>query len=191
MVTNTPNPQWYVAFTRPQTEKKVAKSISDMGIECFLPLHTVVRQWSDREKKIEIPLFPNYVFIKVEEAVRYSLFSVKDLVKFVSFEKKPVVIRDKEIMVIKNALDPAFEVSRETYVEEGMKVKITHGCFGGMEGIIKKVNSRTRFVVKIDVLMQAFSFNISSNIAEILVVPRQVSQKPLQKIETLPIQQLR
>jgi transcription antitermination factor NusG len=153
--------KWHVVYTMPNTERNVAMRISDMGIESYLPLHKVIRQWSDRRKKMEVPLFPNYVFVKVEEMRRGHLYSVKDLVKFVSIEKKPVTIREKEILTIKQVLQNDLDVATEEYFQEGMSVKITRGQFAGVEGIVVKACGNTRLVVQLDSLMKAFSFNIS------------------------------
>lgn len=158
--------KWNVVYTRPKSEKKVASSISKMGIESYLPTHLVIRQWSDRRKKMEVPLFPNYVFVKIEDAKRGFLYSIKELVRFVSIEKRPVIVCEKEIMAIRNVLSEDTEVSSEEYFQQGMKVRIRQGQFAGMEGIIIRRSGNTRLVVKIDVLMKAFSFNISSKFAE-------------------------
>lgn len=160
------DPQWYVVYTMPKSEKKVAESISGMGIESYLPMHKVIRQWSDRKKKLEVPLFPSYVFVKVNETKRVSLFSIKELIRFVSIEKKPVVVREKVIMNIKRVLSEDVQVATEEYFQEGMRVRIGYGQFAGMEGVIIKKNNSTRLVVKIDGLMKAFSFNIASHVVE-------------------------
>lgn len=161
------DPQWYVVYTMPKSEKKVANCISEMGIESYLPMHKVIRQWSDRKKKLEVPLFPNYVFVRVNETRRGSLFSIKELVRFVSIEKKPVVVREKEILTIKRVLNEDVPVMTEEYFQEGMKVRIEYGQFAGLEGVIIKKNSNTRLIIKIEGLMKAFSFNVSAHMAEV------------------------
>ncbi len=159
-------PRWYVAFTRPRTEQKVAAKITEMGIESFLPMYQVIRQWSDRKKRIRVPLFPNYVFIKTNEETRGVLFSIKDIVRFVSIEKKPVVVREQEIRDIKFILNGDFELDAEDYFQAGMKVKINRGHLSGMEGIILRKNSKARLLIKIDLLQRAFSVNIPSCFAD-------------------------
>jgi transcriptional antiterminator RfaH len=84
----TPNflePKWCVAYTRPKSERRVAASIAEMGIESYLPTHKVVRQWSDRKKKMDVPLFSNYVFVKVDDTKRRLLFSINELLKMGHF----------------------------------------------------------------------------------------------------------
>jgi len=87
--------KWHVIYTMPRAERKVASSIDEMGIESYLPLYKVTRQWSDRKKKVEVPLFPNYVFVKVSEKGRRVIFNIKEPVKFISIDNKPVVVDER------------------------------------------------------------------------------------------------
>jgi transcription antitermination factor NusG len=167
MSANLLEPKWYVVYTRPQSERKVAASIAEMGIESYLPLHKVVRQWSDRKKKMEVPLFSNYVFVKVDDVRRRLLFSIKELLKFVSIEGRPVVIRENEILTIKKVSSGDFDdISTEEYFQEGMKVRITNGQLTGLEGVVIKKCNKSRLVIRIEGLMKAFSFEISAKFAE-------------------------
>jgi transcription antitermination factor NusG len=117
MNTETSGLKWYVVYTRPQSERIVASGITNLGIESYLPTYEVVRQWRDRKKKLSVPLFPNYVFVRVTEAMRGYLFSIKELVKFVSIERKPVVVRDTEITMIKKILS---ENAEDRCFDEGI-----------------------------------------------------------------------
>jgi|SRR5687767_8803174 transcription antitermination factor NusG len=157
---------WYVVYTRPKSERKVASSITDMGIESYLPMHRVVRQWSDRRKRIEVPLFPNYVFVRVTPLIRQSLYSIKEVVRFVSIEKRPVIVREKEIEAIQRVLGADTEVWTEEYFPEGAIVKVASGPFAGIEGVVVKKNNNSRLIIKVEGLMKAFSFNIAGHIAE-------------------------
>ena len=162
--------KWCVVYTRPQTERKVAANISDMGIESYLPLYKVVKQWRDRKKKMEVPLFPNYVFVKVNEIKRASLYSIKEMVKFVTIEKRPVIINEQEIVAIKRVLSGDVEIEKEEFFQEGMKVRITQGQFAGLEGVVAKTCGKTRVIIKIDGLMKAFSFSIPTHMVEADVI---------------------
>ncbi|UXE67985.1 MAG: UpxY family transcription antiterminator [Chryseotalea sp. WA131a] len=167
--TNLHENKWYVVYTLPKSERKVASSIAAMGIESYLPMHKVIRQWSDRKKKMEVPLFSNYVFVKVDDVRRRLLFSIDELLKFVSIEGKPVVIRENEILTIKRLLSGDFdEISTEEYFhfQEGMKVRIAHGHFAGLEGVVIKKCNKSRLIIKVEGLMKAFSFVLSSKYAK-------------------------
>lgn len=166
MEQNCDDRRWHVVYTRQKSERKVALSISDLGIESYLPLHKVVRQWSDRKKKMEVPLFPNYVFVKVNEVKRAHLFSIKELVRFVSIERKPVVIQEKEISAIRKVLAEDVNVCAGEYFQDGTHVRIARGQLAGLEGIVVKQNSKFRLLIKINGLMKAFSVNVSSQMIE-------------------------
>ena len=62
---------WYAIYTRSRFEKKIAADLTSKGLESFLPLHEVIRFWSDRKKKVEMPLFPSYVFVHANTKERY------------------------------------------------------------------------------------------------------------------------
>lgn len=155
---------WYVVYTRFKTERKVASLISGMGIESYLPLHKVIKQWSDRKKKLEVPLFPNYVFVRIDSAKKGLLLSIKGLIRFVSIQNTPVVVREKEISTIKMVLAGAAEVTTEEYFVEGVKVRINEGHLAGLEGFIIRRYQNTRLLVRIESLLRAYSFNVPSRI---------------------------
>jgi transcriptional antiterminator RfaH len=96
---------WYVVYTKPKWEKKVAEQLTKFGIECYCPLITQVRQWSDRKKKVEVPLFNSYVFVQLADADRNSVFQSIGAVRYLFWLGKPAIVRDEEIAIIKKGLD--------------------------------------------------------------------------------------
>lgn len=120
---------WYVVYTKPKWEKKVAEKLTQIGIECYCPLITQVKQWSDRKKKVEMPLFNSYVFIQIEDADRNSVFEVAGIVRYLFWLGKPAVVRDEEINVIKNSLKASniadISVSQ---IQVGDKIKLETGA---------------------------------------------------------------
>jgi transcription antitermination factor NusG len=154
---------WCVVYTRPNSERKTLDKITKMGVEAYLPLHKVVRQWNDRVKKMEVPLFPNYVFVRVDEAIRVALFSIKEIVNYVSIEKRPVVVREKEISLIKKVLSVEVDVTVEDYFLDGMEVMIESGRFAGLHGRVIRRNGGSRLLIRVDGIMKSFSFNIPAS----------------------------
>ncbi len=159
-------PEWYVVYTYPNVEKSVHAKITEMGVETFLPMQKVVKQWSDRKKKVTLPLFPNYVFVKTTPQRRFDLFGVKGLVRFVAFEGKPVAIPEQEIEMIRKMVGQvgvAFNASSTTG-STGERVKIMHGQFAGTEGVIvREHDGKRRLVVQIKALKQTVSINIAAD----------------------------
>jgi transcriptional antiterminator RfaH len=154
--------EWHIAYTYPKAERKVSKKLENLGVASFLPLHNVIRNWSDRKKKLEVPIFPNYIFVYTSRDERYDTLQIKEIVKYVSFDGKPVTVSEAIINSVKTMLKGNVEVSDEEYFE-GMHIKVTDGVFSGAEGILVRKNSRSRLVIQIEALRRTISVDISSN----------------------------
>ena len=141
---------WYVLYTKPRQEKKVADSLDAIGIEAYCPLVTVVKQWSDRKKKLQVPLINSYVFVNIEEHQREAVFKVSGIVRYLFWLGKPAVVRDIEIEALKQSLEgivASFEVSA---IQKDTIYKIPEGPFQGFEGIVKNINATTIQLLLVD-----------------------------------------
>ena len=96
---------WHALYVRSRAEKKVLQQLEDMGVKAYLPLVTKMKQWSDRRKKIEEPLFKSYVFVFSNAKEYIPILNVYGVLKFVSFEKQPVVVPENQILAIKKFVD--------------------------------------------------------------------------------------
>jgi len=96
--------KWHVVYTKPKWEKKVDLNFAQKGIESWCPTQKKERQWSDRKKIIEEPLFKSYVFVKATKEEYNNVLSTMGVVRFLYFEKKPAIIRDNEIELIRKYL---------------------------------------------------------------------------------------
>lgn len=152
---------WYIAYTYSKCEKKVDQRAREIGLETYLPLQLQERQWSDRIKKIEVPLFPNYIFFKSRLEDTYQLKQIKEIVNFVHFDKKLATIKDVQINAIKKLLGEKNDIITEPRLYKvGTKVKIKQGPFVGIEGLLVKKNNRDRFIIQIETLGQSISVDI-------------------------------
>ncbi|MEN2400302.1 UpxY family transcription antiterminator [Flavobacterium sp. MC2016-06] len=132
---------WYVVYTKPKWEKKVAEKLSQIGIECYCPIVTQVKQWSDRKKKIEVPLFNSYVFVQLPENDRNSVFQIAGVVRYLFWLGKPAIVRDEEINIIKTSLkaDNISDVSVAS-IKVGDKIKLESGVFSNQSAIVQEVS---------------------------------------------------
>lgn len=140
---------WYVLYTKPKAEKKVAQTLESASIQTYCPLITEVRQWSDRKKKVTVPLFKSYVFVKINEKERSRVFEVPGVVKYLYWLGKPAVVRDVEIKTIQDWLNPTIveEVAVEHF-SPGDRITIASGAFKDEEAVIKEVGpKRVRLVL--------------------------------------------
>ena len=141
---------WYVVYTRPRWEKKVAQILTEKGIVNYCPLNKVRRRWSDRTKVIYEPLFKGYVFVSVEESEKWSLRNIDGVLNFVHWLGKPARVREEEIDIIRKFLKEFEEVEvTEFSLRPADEVIVTQGVLMNYKGIILAVfGNRAR--VRID-----------------------------------------
>lgn len=151
---------WYAIYTRPRFEKKVDAQLHEKGFEAYLPLHKVIRQWSDRRKKIEEPLFRGYVFVHVVPRDRVRSLQVIGAVRMISFGGKPSIIPDYQIEGIRRILSEGLHVETVDYVQKGDLVEVVQGPLMGMRGVLLEKRKNTRFVISIDSIRQSISVEI-------------------------------
>lgn len=128
---------WYVLYTRSRSEKKVAERLKKSGFKSYCPTVTTLKQWSDRKKKVQEPLFRSYVFIWATEEERIPILQTPGVINFVFWQGKPAIVRENEIDAIGIFTQELslHEVSDITYdFEAGDQVIVDWGAFKGMEG---------------------------------------------------------
>lgn len=156
---NTAN--WYVAHTFPRSEKMVHKRIQQLGVTSFLPTRLEKRQWSDRVKKVELPLFSCYLFVNTLEVYLPSLLEINGLSRFISFNNKFAIVRDQEIELIKKVMIKGVNVAVENNrFKVGQHVKIVAGPFAGSEGVLVKSQGRNRVVLELEDIQYNLSIEV-------------------------------
>jgi transcription antitermination factor NusG len=143
------NDPWNVLYTTPRAEKKVYDRLIEMGVETYLPLYKTIRQWSDRKKKVEVPLFNSYIFVRSPEKQRFEILSVYGVVRYLYYLGKPAIIRQKEIDGIRRFLNQSegYKIS----VEVGDKVQIASGVMEGVFGEVVRIG-KDKLVLQIEQL---------------------------------------
>jgi transcription antitermination factor NusG len=138
---------WYAIYTKARNEKKVADELNKRGIIAYCPLLTQVKQWSDRKKKIEVPLISSYVFVQVEDKEREKVFAVNGVVRYLYWLGKPAIVRDDEIMALQNAMQSSFTSATVNALKPGDKITIPSGPFEGQKGTVQTVKSNKLQIV--------------------------------------------
>lgn len=130
-------PIWYVLYTKPKNEKKVYERLSLKGFECYCPSRKILKQWSDRKKWVEEPLFRSYIFIKVPStyAERISILQTTGVVRFLYWLGKEAEVKHLEIETIQKFLGEHKTVEIISF-EPGMKLKIRDGALKGLDGTV-------------------------------------------------------
>lgn len=142
--------KWYVVYTRPRWEKKIAAFLLAKGIEHYCPLNKVERQWSDRKKVLMEPLFKGYIFVRLQAALKWDIKSVDGIINFVYWLGKPAVVKDNEIVVIKKFLQEFKTVEvTEKKLDIDTKVLVKQGILMNYHGIIVQIKG-SKAIVNID-----------------------------------------
>ena len=158
---------WYAVYVRSRHEKKVYHLFEEKGIESSLPLINTTMQWSDRKKKVEVPLFRGYVFIRIDIGKdKLNILKTDGVIKFIGIQSKPSRIPDEQIHWIHMMVKESDIVQNVKEIPVGQKVRVTAGPFKGVEGLAMRVGNQSRLVIVIESIMNAVSVEISPDYLE-------------------------
>ena len=165
--------RWYAFHTRARHEKRVNLRLLDRGIAAFLPLVPRQRQWHDRRKIVEWPVFPSYVFARTNRQVMYRVLDTPGVAGVVRMQGKPAPIPDEEIENIQRfvaAFEKAGEVPEpQPLIEEGQRVRVVAGPFAGVEGRVVERRGGGRALVQVGVtaIGQGLRVDVTSSSLEV------------------------
>lgn len=157
--------KWFAVYTKPRWEKKVYNILTLKSIESWCPLQKVERQWSDRKKIIEDPLFKSYVFVRITDQEKLAVLQTEGVLNFVHFLGKPAVIKDEEIQTIKSFLsekDARISVQSYSSFSQEDKVIIRQGIFMDNVGTVVRAASK-KIYVRLESLDQVMIVEFPSN----------------------------
>ena len=161
------NPQhWHAIYTRHQHEKIVAQILSYKGFEVFLPLYDTVHRWKDRDKKLSLPLFPCYVFLKGGLERRFDIVTTPGMYSFVGTENRAAIIPAEEIEAVRRAVESPLRLEPHPFLKCGDRVRVKSGPLAGVEGVLTRKKNLYRLVLSVELLQQAVSLDIDAHLVE-------------------------
>ncbi len=145
--------QWRVLYTKPRAEKRALEALKEKGYELYLPTVTTIKQWSDRRKKVEEPLFKSYLFIRATLAETMTAAQHPNIVTMVHFGRQPAIVRNEEIETIRLIVAGEEHVAVVTgKLEVGLRVRIVRGALRGRAGVLTEFRGTKRIAVEIESL---------------------------------------
>jgi transcription antitermination factor NusG len=141
--------KWYALYTKPRWEKKVNMVLERKGVEVWCPLNKIQKQWSDRKKIVEEPLFKSYVFVHIEDSEKTNVLMTDGILNFVYHVGKPAVIRDEEVVLIKKYLsekEASVSIQSLSSLDENTRIRVNHGVFMDTTGTVVKGGKKKVFV---------------------------------------------
>ncbi len=155
-----------VGYTLPQCERTLQTKLQRSGVECFLPMRRETRSWTDRQKTIDVPVFPNYIFIRTTMAKRFELLHNRELVKYVTFGDAPATMRDEEMallqLVQQHETDTAI-VPKHQRFQPGNRVTINAGKFAGAKGVLIREDDRNKVVVELTAVRHLIKLHVDAS----------------------------
>lgn len=153
---------WYAVYTYPRQEKVVTRNLEQRSTEYFLPLYRSMRRWKDRNKELELVLFPGYVFVHASREDRLRVLQTPGVVRMVTFNGQPAVLPDAEIEALRHGLEQGIYAEPHPYLKVGRKARVLRGPLAGLEGILLRKKDRLRFVISLDVLMRSVAVELDA-----------------------------
>jgi transcription antitermination factor NusG len=153
---------WYAVYTCPRHEKRVADHLSRKSLESFLPTYRCVRLWKNGKAKIDLPLFPGYVFVRIHPSDQLRVLTSPSVVRILGSSSGPAEIADSEIQMLQAEL---FQLRAEPhpFLKIGQRVRIARGPFAGREGILARKKDELRVVLSLDLIQQSFSIELAAS----------------------------
>jgi len=153
---------WFAVETWPRYERKIADSLTAKGVDVFFPFQRQIRQWSDRRRAAELPLFPNYVFVHVsgEAESRLPVLRTTGVRKFVGSGSSGTPIPEAEVESIRLLMREGMFVQPHSYLSVGQRIRVRGGSLDGMEGILAADNDGVDFVVSIELIQRSIAVKL-------------------------------
>ncbi len=153
---------WYALHTRPKHERLVVQRLQDRGVETFLPLVTEIRRWSDRKKKLELPLFGCYVFAKFvpKRAERLNVLRVSGVLQLVGSQGEGTPIPNEQIQTVRTLVDGSLPWSPYPFLKIGQRVRVRGGSLEGIEGILVSRNGNHTLVISVDAIQRSLAVHV-------------------------------
>lgn len=172
------DPHWFACYTRGRAEKQVEGQLKRRGVESFLPLIPRKRQWKDRQKLVDWPLFPSYVFGRFRLSELHAVLTTPGVATVVRTKGYPTPVLDSELENVRRfaealgeaGLDPGLTVT----FEKGQAVRVLRGPFEGVEGVVVEHRNRRRVLVGLHAIGQGLEINVKTELLEPVGVGRAV-----------------
>ena len=155
-------PQWYAAYTSANHEKRVAEQLGARSVEHFVPLYESVRRWKDRKVRLQLPLFPGYVFVRLALPERLHVLQVPGVARLVGFNGHPCALPDPEIAALKAGLADGVRAEPHPYLAVGRRVRMKSGPFEGRQGILLRRKGNLRLVLSLDLIMRSVVIEVEA-----------------------------
>jgi transcription antitermination factor NusG len=157
---------WYAVHTRHQHEKLVARTLANKGFEVFLPLYTEARQWRDRTKMVELPLFSCYVFLRGDLDRRLAIVTTPGVHGMVCSGGELAGIPEEQIQAVRSVIENRVKVEPHPFLKCGDRVRVKSGALRGLEGFLVRKKGLTRLIISVSLLERSVAAEVDASTVE-------------------------
>ena len=137
---------WYVLHTKPRSEKKAEEQLLSLGINAYCPTRTELKVWSDRKKKIDMPVLPSMILVNIEEKDINKVFESTAVLRYMFWLGKRAKVRQFEVDILKKYLDAGISVSNNNLSNINVGDKFGLSSFNNENGIVKKISNNNIWI---------------------------------------------
>lgn len=162
---------WYAVQTRARNEKAISERLQEQGLTTFLPLVTEIRRWSDRKKKVELPLFSCYLFVKLvagNNDERMRVYRTNGVFRIVSMLGEPIPVPDEQIEALRAVVTQQVPWTEHPFLKIGQRVRIRGGSLEGVEGVLLSRNGDRTLVISVDAIQRSLAVRVEGYDVEAL-----------------------
>lgn len=152
--------RWYAGYTAARHEKRVAEHLEQRRVEHFLPLYQTVHRWNNGRHRVQLPLFPSYLFVRIALRDRLRVLEVPGFVRLVGFSGSPSPLPEIDICKMRDALQAGVSAEPYPYLTAGKRVEIRNGPLQGMTGILLRRQNKYRIVICVDLIMRSMAVEV-------------------------------
>ena len=155
--------QWYAIQTRSRHEKRVEQGLREKAVHAFLPLNNTQNQWSDRQKTVELPLFPGYVFVNIapDAQSRVPVLQTYGVISFLGVRGIGTPIPESEISAVQMLLQEKIPFVPYPFLRVGQGVRIRGGSLDGIKGILTQIRGDQSLVVSVELIQRSIAMRLS------------------------------
>jgi transcription antitermination factor NusG len=165
---------WFAVRVKSRSERSVAAIARYNGFEQFLPLYTSRRRWSDRIKSLQVPLFPGYIFCRIDLEYRIQLLTIPGVQHIIGAGKLPLPVDSAEIAALQIAVESGLSLEPWPSLRAGQRVELVDGPLAGLEGVLLEVRKNYRVLLSITLLNRSVAVEIDR---EWITPPRAVDSE--------------
>jgi transcription antitermination factor NusG len=167
---------WFAIHVKSRAEHLVSMGLRGRGYDEFFPSYRSCRDWSDRRKQLDLPLFPGYVFCRLDINRRQPVITTPGVVSIIGLGRTPVPVADGEIAAVRRVIESGVMTVPWPFLQAGERVLIERGPLAGLEGNLLEIKNGLRIVISVELLQRSISAEIDRSWI-----------RPIPKGKTLPL----